>query len=124
MKVFIPSNALWQKQLATGEEALDKVIPASKLPNQKAENWFVQHPYLGGERIVLEHFNREEAPFESRFYALNKASGKARVSASVHLTKNWEDSELTQNSKYKVGINFFLSGDSKRVLIVLSKQGN
>ncbi|GHV37278.1 restriction endonuclease subunit M [Spirochaetia bacterium] len=124
MKVFIPNNAAWQEKLVEGEEALDKVIPTSKLPNQKAETWFVQHPYLGGERIILEHFSQKDIPFESRFYVLNKSSAKARVSAGVHLTKNWENSELTQNAKYKVGINFFLSGDLKRVLIVLSNQGN
>jgi hypothetical protein len=124
MKVFIPNNAAWQAKLVAGEDALDKVIPTSKLPNQKSETWFVQHPYLGGERIVLEHFNQKDTPFESRFYALNKSSAKARVSAGVHLTKNWENSELTQNAKYKVGINFFLSGDLKRVLIVLSNRGN
>ncbi|GHT86178.1 hypothetical protein FACS1894137_11400 [Spirochaetia bacterium] len=124
MKVFIPDNAAWQEKLVDGDDALDKVIPANKLPNQKAETWFVQHPYLGGERVVLEHFNVKNASFESRFYALNKSSTKARVSAGVHLSKNWENSELTQNVNYKVGINFFLSGDAKRVLIVLSNRGN
>ncbi|MDR3094563.1 MAG: hypothetical protein LBU62_08000, partial [Bacteroidales bacterium] len=124
LKVFIPTNIEWQSQFAEGEDALDNVFPSSKLPNQKAETWFVQHPYLGGERIILEQFSQKDAPFESRFYALNKSSAKSRVSAGVHLTKNWEHSELTKNANYKVGINFFLSGDAKRILIALSNQGN
>jgi methylase of polypeptide subunit release factors len=124
MKIFMPTNTEWQSQLAEGEEALDKVIPAKKLPNQKSETWFLPHPYLGGERIILEQFCQKDATFECRFYALNKSSAKARVSAGVHLTKNWEHSELTKNVAYKVGINFFLSGDLKRVLIVLSNRGN
>ena len=127
VSVLLPDTAdgqLWRSELRTGDDALDEVIPASKFPNQKSEGWFEQHPYLGGERVALKLFLDKNAPFEINFYWLNKSSTKARISAGVMLTTNWEDSDLTKHDRYKVGIDFFLANDAKSLLMVVSKRGN
>jgi len=108
--------------LHSGEDALDKVISISKFPNQKVESWFKNHPYITDEKTTLEHFNSEK--LESKFYWLNETSTKARISAGVMLTPNWEDSELTRFPNYKVGIDFFFANNAKSLLVVLSNQSN
>ena len=108
--------------LKTGEDALDENIPVNKFPNYKAESWFAQHPYFTGERVALNFYESDVA--QVKFYWLGDTATKARVSAGVMLTPNWEDSDLTRNDQYKVGIDFFLSANTKSLLMVVSNNGN
>ena len=108
--------------LKTGEDALDENIPINKFPNYKAESWFAQHPYFTGERVALNFY--ESDTVQIKFYWLGDTATKARVSAGVMLTPNWEDSDLTRNDQYKVGIDFFLSANTKSLLMVVSNNGN
>lgn len=108
--------------LKTGEDALDENIPINKFPNYKAESWFAQHPYFTGERVALNFY--ESDTVQIKFYWLGDTATKARVSAGVMLTPNWEDSELNRNDQYKVGIDFFLSANTKSLLMVVSSNGN
>ncbi|GAB6391497.1 MAG: Eco57I restriction-modification methylase domain-containing protein [Treponematales bacterium] len=110
--------------LCEGEDALDRVIPASAFPNQKAETWFEKHPYMGGERVAITLFDDKNAAYESKFYALGSSATKARISAGVMLTPNWEDSDLTAKSAYKVGVDFFLPPRAASLLMVISRRGN
>jgi hypothetical protein len=126
MRIFMPNDvrgASWAAMLPHGEDALDKVIPTGSFPNQKVETWFGKHPYLGGQRLALRHFNEDAVPFESKFYWLNRSASKARVTAGVMLTPNWEDSDLTKHPGYKVGIDFFLSADANSLFVVVSETG-
>ncbi|MCA9343255.1 Eco57I restriction-modification methylase domain-containing protein, partial [Candidatus Saccharibacteria bacterium] len=75
-----------------------------------------------GDKVALRFY--EDEIVETKFYWLNDTSTKARVSAGVMLTPNWEDSELTRNENYKLGIDFFLTHDSKSLLLVVSNMGN
>ncbi|MDR2427007.1 MAG: Eco57I restriction-modification methylase domain-containing protein [Endomicrobium sp.] len=93
-------------------------------PNQKVDAWFNKHPHYPDFKAAFVHFKNENALFESKFYWLNETSTKARISAGVMLTPNWEDSTLTRFSNYKVGIDFFLTNEAKSLLVVLSNQGN
>lgn len=108
--------------LKNGEDALDENIPVNKFPNYKAESWFAQHPYFSGERVALNFY--ESDAVQIKFYWLGDTATKARVSAGVMLTPNWEDSDLTRNDQYKVGIDFFLSANTRSLLMVVSNNGN
>jgi len=108
--------------LKSGEDALDENIPINKFPNYKAESWFAQHPYFTGERVALNFY--ESDTVQIKFYWLGDTATKSRVSAGVMLSSNWEDSDLTRNEQYKVGIDFFLSSNTKSLLMVVSNNGN
>lgn len=108
--------------LKTGENALDENIPVNKFPNYKVESWFAKHPYFTGERVALNFYETESVQF--KFYWLSDTATKARVSAGVMLMPNWEDSELTRNDQYKIGIDLFLSSNTKSLLLVVSNNGN
>lgn len=113
-----------KNKLIYGENALDKAFSNSKFRNQKMETWFVRHPYLKGARTAISLFKETEEVYESNFFWLNESATKARISASVMLSPNWEDSELTMLPNYKVGIDFFLTGNSNSLLVVISNKGN
>jgi hypothetical protein len=93
--------------------------------NQKIETWFNKHPHYPQDKFAIVHFDGQDRLFESKFYWLNETSTKARISAGVMLTPNWEDNDSTRYSKnYKVGIDFFFTNDLKSLLVVLSNNGN
>ncbi len=108
--------------LRTGEDALDDAIPVNQFPNQKVENWFMNHPYFTGDKVALRFYSSNNV--ETKFYWLSDSATKARVSAGVMLTPNWEDSELTRNESYKIGIDFFLTANTKSLLVAISNNGN
>ncbi len=108
--------------LKSGEDALDENIPINKFPNYKVESWFAQHPYFTGERVALNSYESDKV--QIKFYWLGDTATKSRVSAGVMLTSNWEDSELTRNDQYKIGVDFFLSSNTKSLLMVISNNGN
>ena len=127
MGIIMPNTEqgdIWRSTLKTGDSALNQVIPVSSFPNSKVQTWFEKHVYLGGERLALNHFSHSDAAFESRFYWLNRSASKARVTAGVMLTSNWEDSALTRHPNYKVGIDFFLTADTNALLMAISENGN
>ncbi len=106
-------------------EIYDKnVIPKRTFRNEKQQDWFCEHAFYPGQRVALYHFNEEAAPYESKFYQLNKNATKAVVAAGVMLTPNWEDSSTTQNAHYKVGIDFFLNNTDDGLLMVASNKFN
>jgi len=113
-----------EDKLLYGEDALDMAFSNSKFKNQKMETWFVKHPYLKGARTALSLFKDNEEVFESNFFWLNESATKARVSASVMMSPNWEDSELTMLPNYKVGVDFFLNNKGDSLLIAVSDKGN
>ncbi len=104
------------------EGAIENIISSNRFKNSKVENWFCVHPIYPDERVALEVY--ETNICQVKFYWLNDNSTKARISAGVMLTPNWEDRDSTQNSEYKVGIDFFLKKDAKSLLMVVSNRGN
>lgn len=118
IKILSPSS----DELPKGEDTLDQVIGSNQFPNHKIENWFTEHPYFTGNRVALKFYTSDL--IETKFYWLNDNATKARVSAGVMLTPNWEDSDLTRNDQYKVGVDFFLSSDAKALILVVSNKGN
>lgn len=110
------------RDLKISEDALDEAIPANKFPNHKVENWFANHPYFTGDKVALQFYSSDMV--ETKFYWLSDSATKARVSAGVMLTPNWEDLELNRNDSYKVGIDFFLTSNAKSLLVVVSNNGN
>src|SRR5699024_2185470 len=55
-------------------------------------------------------------------YWFSEKESKQKISISTQFLDNWEDSELTSNNNYKVGIDFFLSNDTKKLIMVLSNK--
>lgn len=119
IKLLVPGSS---DDLKYGEDALDEVIPTSTFPNTKTETWFQMHPYLGGERVALNLF--EDDKVQIKFYHLNDSATKARISGSVMISPNWEDSKLTHNDEYKLGLDFFLTAKNESLLMVISDYGN
>lgn len=99
----------------------DYLVP---LPNaERQDHWFMKHPWMGDERAAFDLFDGETVPIQGKFYWMKKRS-RQYVSGGVHLTENWEDRDFTRNDDYKIGIDFFLRGDGKSLLVVLSNRGN
>ena len=118
-------NVGTQWKMQEPAEIYDKnVIPKRTFRNEKQQDWFCEHAFYPGQRVALYHFCEEAAPYESKFYQLNKNATKAVVAAGVMLTPNWEDSATTQNSHYKVGIDFFLNNTDDGLLMVSSNKFN
>ena len=108
--------------LKHGEDALEEIISTNTFRNTKMEEWFSFHPIYPDERLALKLFESDIC--EMKFYWLNDNSTKARISAGVMLTPNWEDRDITENDDYKVGVDFFLKKDAKSLLMVISHRGN
>jgi hypothetical protein len=102
-----------------------KVLDVLGLGNSKMDTWFVPHPYLGGHFTALNLFDDSSKRVEAKFYQLNQRVSKRIVAGAVHLTPNWEDNSLlTRNGDWRVGIDFFLTQNTKALLVVLSLEGN
>ena len=108
--------------LRHGEDALEDIISSNNFKNYKVEGWFSFHPIYPDERLALRFYESDLC--EVKFYWLNDNSTKARISAGVMLTPNWEDRETTENDDYRVGIDFFLKKDASALLMVISQRGN
>lgn len=101
------------------------VVDVVGIGNTKMESWFKPHPYLGGHLTAFDLYVNQKRSLEAKFYHLNDSATKRIVAGSVQLLPNWEDNvHLTRNADWKVGIDFFLSGDCKSLLFVLSLEGN
>lgn len=95
-----------------------------QLPNaERYDHWFQPHPFFKSNRSCFELFDSDVLPLQAKFYWLQKKS-KLAISAGVHFSPNWEDSEFTRTEGYKVGIDFFLTSNAESILIVLSDRGN
>ena len=90
--------------------------------NEKIQQWFRDNPRFRGTRLSFDMYNTDI--FEVKMYWLNNSSAKSRIAAGVMLTPNWEDSELTHNDSYKVGIDFFVKHDNQAIIMAISKAGN
>ena len=108
--------------LRHGEDALEDIISSNNFKNYKVEGWFSFHPIYPDERLALRFYESDLC--EVKFYWLNDNSTKARISAGVMLTPNWEDRETTENDDYRVGVDFFLKKDASALLMVISQRGN
>jgi predicted RNA methylase len=93
-----------------------------ELPNaERYDSWFQPHPIFKSNRACFE---LSETPLlQAKFYWLKKKSRQI-IAGSVHFTPNYEDEDYTQNDRYKVGLDFFLSPNGKSLQIVLSNRGN
>ena len=119
IKVLSPNS----HSLKSSEDMLEDIIPNTKIStNSKVESWFCSHPIYPSDRAALYIF--ENNLCEIKFYWLNENSTKARISAGVMISPNWEDRDSTHNDSYKVGIDFFLKKDCKSLLMVISDHGN
>ena len=118
VKILDPSTS----GLKHGEDALEEIISTNSFRNTKVAEWFAFHPIYPDERLALKLFESDIC--EMKFYWLNDNSTKARISAGVMLTPNWEDGDTTANDNYKVGVDFFLKKDAKSLLMVVSERGN
>jgi len=112
-----------KNELLYGEEALNNAFQNSRFGNQKIEQWFEKHPYMGTARIALYHY-KGSLPIESNFFQLSESATKAKISAITQLTPNWEDSSLTMLPNYKVGVDFFLAYDASSLKLIITSLGN
>ncbi len=102
-----------------------EIVDVLGLGNSKMDTWFIPHPYLGGHFTAFQLFNDPSKRVEAKFYQLSQRVSKRLVAGAVHLTPNWEDdSLLTRNGDWRVGIDFFLTQDARALLVVLSLEGN
>ena len=95
-----------------------------QMPNaERQDAWFVNHPWMDGARSAFEIFDGIAKPVQAKFFWLKKKNA-AQIAGAVHFTPNWEDFEYTrQGEAFKVGVDFFLSPDSKSFYVVLSNSG-
>lgn len=117
IKILDPEN----NKLIDADDILENIIPNTKFANYKIESWFSEHPIYPSERTALYVYDNDIC--EMKFYWLNENSTKARISAGVMMSPNWEDRDSTRNDSYKVGIDFFLKRDCKSLLMVISNHG-
>jgi len=125
MKGILPDNKVWQEKLSHNSQenaVLPEILPLDIFKTQKQQTWFVAHPVLGSARVAFSHFKDDTCPLESRLYWFSEKESKQKISISTQFLDNWEDSELTSNNNYKVGIDFFLSNDTKKLIMVLSNK--
>lgn len=102
-----------------------KILDIVGLGNSKMGPWFAPHPYLGGHFASFQLFDDPSKLVEAKFYRLDQPVSKRMIAGLVHLTPNWEDnSVLTQNGDWRVGIDFVLTQDGRALLVVLSFEGN
>lgn len=125
MKLILPDNLKWQEQLSRDVRHTGKLptsLPRDTFNNQKELSWFHEHPESSSARSAFIHFYDEDSLVESKFYWFSESATKSKISVATSYSPNWEDSELTHATKYKVGIDFFLSGDTNTLLMVTSSQ--
>ncbi|PKX66158.1 Eco57I restriction-modification methylase domain-containing protein [Lactiplantibacillus plantarum] len=125
MKLILPDNSKWQEQLSRDVRHTGKLptsLPRDTFNNQKELSWFHEHPESSSARSAFTHFYDEDSLVESKFYWFSESATKSKISVATSYSPNWEDSELTHATKYKVGIDFFLSGDTNTLLMVTSSQ--
>ncbi|MDY0278853.1 MAG: hypothetical protein RBQ97_12295, partial [Acholeplasma sp.] len=92
--------------------------------NTKYEKWFQVNPRRTNKKTAIIHFDKSKY-IESRFYWLSSNATKSIISASVHLTPNWEDSAETKKAgNLKIGLDIFLKPNMSGILIVVSHLGN
>ena len=123
LKVILPQNEVWEKKLTRNTQVTGKLpdaLPLDVFKNQKQVKWFNEHPNSNSARSAFKLFYEEDCPIESNFFWFSDSATKQKISASTELTVNWEDSNLTRNPHYKVGIDFFLKPDANSLLIVIS----
>ncbi len=105
-------------------ETEDLLLTKLQLPNsERYDRWFKDHQYFRSDRACFEILDANDAPLQAKFYWLKKRS-KQYIAGAVHFTPNYEDEEFTQNERYKVGVDFFLSPAANSLFIVLSNRGN
>lgn len=106
----------------SSQEVIDeRLVP---LPNaERQDHWFQKHPWMGDERAAFDLFDGEYSPIQAKLYWMKKRS-RQYVAGSVHFTENWEDRDFTRNSKFKIGIDFFVNANADSLLVVLSNRGN
>lgn len=92
--------------------------------NAKYEKWFQTNPRRTNKKTAIIHFEKSKL-LESRFYWLSSNATKSIVSASVHLSPNWEDTiETKKAGNLKIGLDFFLKPNMSGILMVVSHLGN
>ncbi|MCF8783414.1 Eco57I restriction-modification methylase domain-containing protein [Rhodococcus ruber] len=124
-KLFMGLVTPTAKEIDLDEVQDSKILDVLGLGNSKMDNWFVPHPYLGGHHTAFQLFDDASKHVEAKFYQLSQRVSKRLVAGAVQLSPNWEDnSVLTQNGDWRVGIDFFLTQDARALLVVLSLEGN
>lgn len=89
---------------------------------ERFDTWFQNHPDFAGPKAAFELLGGQSPKLEAKLYWLKKRSN-ALMAGAVHFTPNWEDAEWSRKDTYKVGIDFFLSQDSRSLHIALSNFG-
>jgi hypothetical protein len=112
-----------ENKIKSLKDVYNAALPPAYFNNQKIESWFETHPFFNGP-IALKLYDNKQSAFESSFFHLSDTATKARIAATTLLGVNWEDLEIYELPKYKVGIDFFLNYDSNSLLMVISKRGN
>lgn len=123
LKVLLPNNEEWQKQLNRNSRetgALPQPLPLDTFKNQKQVKWFNAHPESASARSAFKLFNVQNCALESNFFWFSESATKQKIAAATEYSQNWEDSELTRKPQYKVGIDFFLTPEANSLLVVLS----
>lgn len=123
LKVILPNNDEWQAQLDRNSQVsgiLPQPLPLDTFKNKKQVKWYNEHPESESARSAFKLFYAKDCALESNFFWFSESATKQKIAAATEYSQNWEDSELTRKSQYKVGIDFFLTPDTNSLLIVLS----
>ena len=126
LKVLLPENSEWQKQLnrdSRNSGVLPQPLPLDTFKNQKQVTWFNIHPESASARSAFKLFYADDCALESNFFWFSESATKQKIAAATEYSQNWEDSELTRKPEYKVGIDFFLTPDANSLMVILSNQG-
>ncbi|PTJ59027.1 type II restriction endonuclease [Mammaliicoccus sciuri] len=123
LKVLLPDNKVWLDQLERNSKETGKLpqpLSLNTFKNQKQVKWFNPHPESASARSAFKLFYDSNCVLESNFFWFSETATKQKIAAATEYSQNWEDSELTRKPQYKVGIDFFLTSDSNRLIVVLS----
>ena len=123
LKVLLPENSEWQKQLnrdSRNSGVLPQPLPLDTFKNQKQVTWFNIHPESASARSAFKLFYADDCALESNFFWFSESATKQKIAAATEYSQNWEDSELTRKPEYKVGIDFFLTPDANSLMVILS----
>ena len=121
LKVLLPENSEWQKQLnrdSRNSGVLPQPLPLDTFKNQKQVTWFNIHPESASARSAFKLFYADDCALESNFFWFSESATKQKIAAATEYSQNWEDSELTRKHRLLPSYSYFIIGMNNNCLFL------
>ena len=82
LKVLLPENSEWQKQLnrdSRNSGVLPQPLPLDTFKNQKQVTWFNIHPESASARSAFKLFYADDCALESNFFWFSESATKQKI---------------------------------------------